>query len=188
MMPTIHEISREFGVSLKKLRKMERRGILNCDAENPATAAILYTFRTGNRLTVSQALALLEAPALIETLGNKADKARRQLAELGNVQPAPADVAAELPGAAAGDLDSVRRVLEWCKGAIPPAGEVSHHYLAVRLLMAVPANLRQYEEKRLPRVLLNVRRQDDFAGWWRVAPKGSRGITLYARPGAGFDL
>lgn len=187
-MPTVHDISREFGISLKKLRRMERRGILNCDAEDPVTASVLYTFRTGNRLTVSQALALLERPALLETLGNKADKARRQLSELGNVKPAPADVAANLAGAAAGDPDSVQSVLGWCKETIPPVGEVPHHYLAVRLLMAVPMNLRQYEEKRLPRVLLQCRRSEEFAGWWRTAAVRSRRVTLYSRPGGGFDL
>lgn len=187
-MTTIHEMSREVGISLKKLRKMERKGWLNVSADDPVTDSILYAFRTGNRLTVSQAIALIEAPGLIDTLGSKADKARQQLAELGNVQPAPAIVAAELVGAAAGDASSIRAVMEWCKEAIPPQGEVTHHYLAVRLLMAVPANLRQFEEKRLPRVMLQIRRQEEFAGWWRIAPKGSRGITLYSRPSGAFDL
>jgi len=187
-MASIHEMAQRYGVQMKKLRWMAREGALNCDAESPITATILYTLRCGNRLTVSQCVALLETPALFETLGRKADKARKQIAELGSVRGAPANIAAELAGAAAGDPASVQALVNWCKATIPPAGEVPHHYLAVRLLMAVPANLRQFEEKRLPRVLLNCRRSEEFAGWWRIAPMGSRGITLYSRQGAGFDL
>lgn len=181
-MMTLHEMNKKYGIKMPKLRQMEKDGALNCRDASPVEPMIRY-FQKRRELTVPYLVQLIDQPELIELFTDAARRrVERIIAALGDVQPAPADVAACIIGAYEGDPGDVRTVLEWCKRTIPPAGEVPHHYLAVRLLMGVPENLRQYEEKRLPRVLLNVRRSDDFAGWWRIAARGSRSVTLYSQP------
>ncbi|MEL7681418.1 hypothetical protein AAG602_09660 [Citromicrobium bathyomarinum] len=187
-MATLHEWRARWGISLRKLRRMEREGWIEFDAGDPLIDAILRTMRGGNPLTVSQRVALLERPAVINTLGDKAELAWRQLAELGDVQPAPPEITAEMVCVAAGEERSVKLLVDWCKATIPTGRDVGHHYLGVRLLKGVPVKIRHFEEKRLPRVLLNVRRSEDFAGWWDTITKGGRNVTRYYNPKQRFDL
>ena len=187
-MATLHEWHNRWGIGFKKLRRMERQGWIKFDAGDPLTDAILETFRNGDPLTVSQRVALLERPAVINTLGDKAERARAQLAELGDVKPAPPEITAEMVCVAAGDERSVQVLVEWCKATIPTGRDVGHHYLGVRLLKGVPVKIRHFQEKRLPRVLLNVRRSEDFAGWWHTVANGRHNVTDYHRPRPLFDL
>jgi hypothetical protein len=63
-----------------------------------------------------------------------------------------------------------------------PAKPVGHAYLAVRLLLGLAPNIRQYDVPRIPRALLNCRLHADLVGWFRVEKVKSRNVTIYQRP------
>jgi hypothetical protein len=191
-MPTIHEISRAMNISLKKLRSMEKRGWLLCDAKaHPMVESMLSTMRSGNPLTVAQCVALIEDPKLFDLLEGKAAKARQQVEALGNPKPAAIDWI-DLSAATLNDENSeaaTLRLIAWIKAVLPVSGRVSHHWIAVRLLLAVPEDMRRFEIPRLGKIMLTIRKHPEFAGWFTIAKQGSRNVTWYHRPKAkGFDL
>lgn len=180
----IYEVARDFKISLSKLRKLDKAGLLRLDKSDPIVDAMRFYLGKGKPLTVPQLVALVESPALIEDLGDKAGTALAQVAMLNAPTAAPFEVAAEIDQAARGDLDAIGRIVPWLKSTLIAAesqghGVVGHHYLAVRLALASPAGLRDYNMARIPRALLNCRRYPGFAGWWRVGAKGSSNVTQY---------
>jgi hypothetical protein len=180
----IHEISERFSVSVGKLRKMNKAGILICDeSADPLLDEMRYYLRRGQPLTTKHLLALIEAPAKLEGIGRGREQAAAQIAALGKpIEPAPQAVALELSGAAMNEAASVATVMRWMQAAIPAHREVSHYFLGVRLLLALPDAQRAFEIPRLHRTLLNIRKRQEFAGWFRVVKQGSRSVTLYHRP------
>lgn len=188
----ISEISSRYNIRLKKLRRMERDGVLNCDPEefpgDPTLDKMLRYVRAKGGFTAPQLASLIDDPSLFDCLGHHADKARKQLAELGDpFEPAPREVSAEVTFAAMGEPDSVLRIVEWCKTVIPSDCAVTHPFLAVPLLLGVPKNIRHFDEPRMQRVMLNCRKHEEFAGWWHVEGEGSRRVTYYHKP-ASYDL
>lgn len=192
-MLTLSEISKRFDVQIKKLRRMDRAGVLNCEAEllpeeSTAQKMIRY-FGSRREFTAAHLVSLIDEPGLVDCLGRHADKAYKQLARLGTpVEPASVTVSAEIWGAAVGEEYSVARIVEWCKTVIPVDRTVTHHYLAVRLLLGVPKTIRHFDERRLSRVMLNCRKQEGFAGWWHVEEIKGRTVTVYHHPERPFDL
>lgn len=186
-MPTVEEMSSRYAISLKKLRRMERDGVLNVEAGDPTILQMLSALRSGNQLSVSQCVDLLTAPALFAQLGGYETKARGQLALLGSVVvPAPDSAAMAIVDAAAYDAGALERLADWIKATIPEQ-PCTHHYLAVRLLLGVQTNLRQYEAPRIPRAFLNVRKSGLLAGWFEIVKQRGKNATIYHRP-KGFDL
>ena len=183
-MTTLFEISTEFRISMKKLRKMHKRGLLRCeDSGDPIADNIRYFLGSGQHLSVTQLVALIEKPALMLEIGPNQDRAQAFLEAIGSpVEPAPDDLWPELAGALTSDLGSLLRLIAWAKRAIPAGQQVSHHYLAVRLLLAVPEHLRKYEAPRLGKIFLNMRKRGEFAGWWHVEKQGARSVTWYHQP------
>lgn len=180
----IYEVARDFKISLSKLRKLDKAGLLRLDKSDPIVDAMRFYLGKGKPLTVPQLVALVESPALIEDLGDKAGVALAQVAMLNAPTAAPFEVAAEIDQAARGDLDAIGRIVPWLKSTLIAAesqghGVVNHHYLAVRLALGSPASLREYNTARIPRALLNCRRHPGMAGWWRVVPKGSVTASEY---------
>lgn len=186
----ILELSRASRIGLAKLRRLESDGYLTgLDDPDPILAPMLHYIARKGQLTVEHLVALIESPELVAELGRYTDRARSQLAELGTMAPAPQRIAAEISGAAAGEPEAVAAVLEWAQGHLRHASApVTHAWLAVPLLAAVPSNLRDYEAPRLRRVMLNLRRHKDFAGWWHVEGEGSKRVTYYHCPIDAFDL
>lgn len=180
----IYEVAAQFKISVSKLRKLDKAGLLRLDKAHPLTDAMRFYLSKGKPLTVPHLVALVESPALIEELGDKAGAALAQVAILNAPTAAPLEIVAEIDQAARGDSDAVGRLIPWIKATIVAAAAqghpiVNHHYLAVRLALGSPASLREYNTARIPRALLNCRRHPGMAGWWRVVPKGSVTASEY---------
>lgn len=193
-MATVQEISNRYNIRLKKLRRMKKDGVLTTDPDSCFEDSNLDELRRYARsrggFTAAHLVSLIEEPGLLDSLGCHADKARRQLAELGapEADAAPTEVWAEICVAVANEVEAVTNIVKWCKSVIPPDREVKHHYLAVRLLLGVPNNIRHWEVRRIQRVMLNCRKHKEFAGWWHVDTCGKRKVTFYHRPKLEFDL
>lgn len=191
----IYEVAAQFKISVSKLRKMDKAGLLRLDKAHPLTDSMRFYLGKGKPLTVAQLVALVEDPTIIEHLGEKAGAAMAQVAALGAPDGAPMEVVAEIDQASRGDHDAICRIIPWLKTQILVAASqgqpvINHHYLAVRLVLGSPAGLRDYNAARIARALLNCRRHPGFAGWWRVVPQGSMSVSEYGKfdGGAALDL
>lgn len=178
----IFEVSEKFKISLKKLRAMDKAGILRLDESASAADPIRATLIKGNPLPVAQLVQLIEEPALLLDLGNYAETARSQVAALGKPErePAPKIVAAAVTDAAKNDPEAIATLVAWLKETIP-GRPVGHAYLATRLLLGIPASIRKFEGPRIGRALLNCRNHPALAGWWTVKPGASQNSTVYQK-------
>lgn len=178
----IYEVSEKFKISLKKLRLMEKAGVLRLDESAKASDPIRASFLNGNPLPVWQLVQLIEEPGLLLDLGKYAADAERQVAALGHPErePAPKEVAAYLTDAAKNEPEAVAILVRWLKQTVP-ARPVGHSYLAARLLLGIPASLRKSEAPRIGRALLNCRNHPQFAGWWKVKPGVTQNSTVYQK-------
>lgn len=186
----IYEFSEKFRISLRKARKMDKAGVLRLDSgESEHGAEIRLQLRKGQPLTVAQLLYIIEDPAIMSELWPYDEKAKNQLAALGNVndEAAPREVAAHITEAARGDDEAIGVLIGGMKEIIP-IEPVPHHWIAVRLLMGLPSNIRGYDVPLIRRALLNCRKHTDFERWWCVENIRSRRVTLYRRPEIRFDL
>ncbi len=179
----IFEFAERYHLSLAKSRRIAK--------DNPAwfrdTDSVFDPIRTslanGDKLTAAQLVELIEAPAGLLELGKYAGRAEAELSALGKPQAAPMEVVANIMEAAKGEPEALEILIGWLKTII---GEkpVSHAYIAVRLLLGTPANIRKSEGPRIPRALLNARKQPSFAGYWHLQPVASgknRNITIYQK-------
>jgi hypothetical protein len=190
----IFEFCERFHISLAKARKMNKAGVLRLDENTSETITeIRHALSRGQPLTAAQLVELVESPSAVLDLGRYAARAQDELDALGDArgQAAPKLVAAYVTDAAKGDAEAVAVLIGWLK-EILPASPVSHSFIAVRLLLGLAPNIRQFDVPRIPRALLNCRRHDAFAGWWHVEKRKSRNVTIYQRPDkktlANFDL
>lgn len=180
----IFEISDKHKISVKRLRAMDKDGLLRHDASTTPLDEIRATLKTGNRLNVGQLVYLVENRAGLLELGKYAEKARAQLAEIGNTknQEAPREIAGQILEAFERDGAAVAALVAWAKTIIP-SHVVGHSYIATRLLLGVPEGSRGYDVPRLRRVMMNCREHPDFAGWWRHEKDAatSRNRTVYQK-------
>lgn len=179
----IYEVAEEFKISLKKLRAMDKKGILRLNENASASDPIRARLMNGDPLPVWQLVQLIEEPALLLELGKYAETARGQVAVLGiktEHAAAPKPVAASVTDAAKNDPEAVATLIAWLKETIP-SRPVGHAYLATRLLLGIPASIRKYEAPRIGRALLNCRNHPTFAGWWTIKPGASQNSTIYRR-------
>lgn len=187
----LFDFCERFSISMAKARKMEKAGVLRLD-ENTSEeiAAIRHNLIKGQPLTAAQLVALVESPSAVLDLGRYASRAQGELDELGDAkgEAAPKHVVAYVTDAAKGEPEAVGVLLDWLQ-TILPKNPVSHSYIAVRLLLGLAPNIRQYDVPRIPRALLNCRRHDAFAGWWKIEKRAGRNSTIYQRPAKkSFDL
>lgn len=182
----IYEVAERHKLSLKKLRAMDKDGLLRLDESASASDPIRATLIKGNPLPVPQLVQLIEEPSLLMDLGKYARAAETQVAALAKPENgiAPKPVAAAVTDAAKNDPEAVAILVDWLKKVIP-ASPVGHAYVATRLLLGIPASIRKYEAPRIGRALLNCRNHPAFVGWWRVDKCGP---TIYRRPETVFDL
>jgi hypothetical protein len=180
----IFEISDRHGISVKKLRALDKDGVLRHDASTTPLDEIRATLKTGNRLNVGQLVHLIENRAGLLELGKYAEKSRAQLAEIGDTkgQEAPREIAGQILEAFEREPAAVAALVAWAKTIIP-ARPVGHSYIAARLLLGVPEGSRGYDVPRLRRVMMNCREHADFAGWWRHEKDAStsRNRTIYQK-------
>lgn len=180
----IFEISDKSGISVKRLRVLDKLGVLRHDASTTIVDEMRSTFREGNKLNVAQLVHLVENPAGLLELGRYAEKARAQLEAAkdvaGQVNAAPLEVASQILEAFENQADACEALIAWAKTVIPPH-PVGHSYLATRLLLGVPEGSRKHDAARLHRALMNCRARPSFAGWWRKEKSVSRNKTIYEK-------
>lgn len=183
----IFEFAEKYNISLQKARKMNKAGVLRLDENTaPELSEILYNLSRGQRLTAAQMAYLAESPDAIGDMGRYAAKAQSCLDEIrdasGRIVPAPEMVSAYISDAAKGEAESVGALVDWIKETLPPSRPVTHGYIAVRLLLGLAPNVRQYDVPRVPRALYHCRQSDELSGWWRVDEVRKRRVTVYQRP------
>lgn len=182
----IFEFCERFHISHAKAKKMNKAGVLRLDENTrEETAEIRHILSRGQPLTAAHLCELVDNPGSLLDLGRYASRADEQLRELrdvrGKIEPAPKLVAAYVTDAAKNEPEAVEALLGWLREIIP-ARDVGHRFLAVRLLLGLAPNIREYDVPRIPRALLNCRLHPDFAGWFRVEQRKSRNVTVYKRP------
>lgn len=191
-MADIYEISTRYNISIKKLRAMERKGVLRTtESEKPELSRILYNLRKGNRLSALHCALLIDDTDLIFDLGGYELSIKQQLEELGDAssEAAPAHIVMRIDSAAKGHPERVEALEAWMKETIPTGKEVSHHYLAVRILLGVKPSMRPFIAKWIARAFLNVRNRKSFSNWYTLREKRfSRNATFYHRPKIDYDL
>lgn len=176
----IYEVSRRVGISLSKLRSLEKLKILKLYPEEELAPALRFHLGRNAHLSVAQLLALLDAPATLDDLGRYAVRARAQLTSLGDVKAgaAPRDVTAYSIDAGKGDVAAAEILAAWLRSVLPGFA-VTHHWVAVRLLIGLPESLREQNAKMLTLALLHVRKLPSFAGWWHSEEFGMRNTIKY---------
>lgn len=181
-MGSVHEFCSEFHISLAKARRMEKRGWLRIDSNTTPVDEIRMALKRGQKLTVAQLVELIESPAGILELGKYASKAEEQLTALKDPrgQVAPKEVAANILEAFQNQGPAVDIVARWLASIIP-AAPVGHAYLATRLLLGVPENIRKYDVPHMQRVLMNCRAHPSMAGLWSTVSSGARNVTIYQK-------
>lgn len=182
-MGSLHEFAAEFHISLSKAKRMEKRGWLRIDTNATPIDEIRLSLKKGHRLTVAQLLELIENPSGILELGTYAQQADAQLSVLGDPrkEPAPGDIAAHILDAYKNESEAVGIVAQWVR-SILPSHPVGHAYIATRLLLGSPENIRKYNIPRLQRVLMNCRAHPILADCWRTVKQNSRNVTYYQKP------
>jgi hypothetical protein len=186
----VFEFSERYAISLTKTRKIAKDNPHWFDERtNEKGLDIRAWLSQGKLLTAAQLCTLIEAPSLLLDLGKYADKAESQISALGNVKNeiAPREVAAYITDAAKGDADAVKVLVTWLR-LILPAKPVNHAYIATRLLLGLPENVRAFDVPRVPRALLNCRRNPGFAGYWEIKKTLTRTATFYQKPKLALDL
>lgn len=181
-MGSLHEFCAEFHISLGKARRMEKRGWLRVDSNATPIDEIRIALKKGHRLTVAQLMELIENPGGLLELGAYARQAQTQLDVLGDPKSerAPPEVTAHLLDAYRNDPAAVEVVATWVANSLP-AGPVGHAWVATRLLLGVPENIRKFDFPRLQRVLMNCRNHPALKNHWFTARETSRNVTYYQK-------
>jgi hypothetical protein len=185
-MATIREISKKTGVGVWTLRKLVKAGIFKADDDNAATEKIRLTLARGNPLSVAQLVELVDDPTLAHDLGRYAERAKAQVAALGEVrsEAAPFEVAAYIDEASNGNADATRILAGWIREIVPAAGSVHFSWIAARLVWN--SRTRADDIARVSLALINARKE--LAGWWRIEKIKGRPQTFFARPKIPLDL
>lgn len=181
-MGSLHEFAAEYHISLAKAKRMEKRGWLRIDSNATPIDEIRLALKKGARLTVAQLVELIDNPGGLLELGAYARQAETQMALLGDpkAQAAPDDITAHILDAYRNESEGVETLAYWVR-SILPASPVGHAYVATRLLLGVPENIRKYDIPRMQRVLMNCRAHPALAGCWKTVKQASRNVTFYQK-------
>lgn len=177
----VFEFCERYHISLTKGRRIAKENAHWFDESATATDALRSYLAKGVGITTMQLVDLIENPGWLLSLGRYAGKAEEALAALHNprAQVAPKEVVANIMEAAKGEAEAVQILIDWLCSIIPAARPVDHAYIATRLILGIPANIREFEVPRIPRALLNARNHGAFAGFWHVEKGVSRNKTVY---------
>jgi len=182
----IFEINEKYQISLGKLKRLVRDGLLICDEGDghPLAPAMRANLVRNQDLSVEQLLLLIEKPKIYAELKNRQSQARNQVKALGHydIEAMPLDLVKAVNLAADDDPKGVKAVIAWVKSVLP--GEpVPYAFLGVRAgIRILPAGRHAFLTK-FARALLNCRKDPEFAGCWRTEQKSGRKRTLYFNPG-----
>lgn len=185
----IFEIAETFQLSLAKVKRMERLGVLIVDAGegHPLAVAMRDNLRNNQDLSVLQLLALIETPKAMAELRTRQAQAKRQIAALGDYagQAMPLDLVMAVRLASENDPKGVKAVIAWAKSVLP-GDPVPYAFLGVRAAFKILQPGRADFLAKFARALLNCRKDPEFAGHWRTEKKGARKKTFYFN--TGLDL
>jgi hypothetical protein len=183
---TLLEFCDEFRISHAKAKRMQKRGVLLLnDVGNLDLINLREALRHSNPLKADTLCTLIDSPSLVLQLGRHSGKAQDALDDLGDAiaGQAPLEVSMSLMDAANGDDAAIRSLCDWIKSALPEDGSpVGYHWLAVRLMLPLPANIRHHENERIRRALSRCRKSGALDGWFTYEHKSGRKVTIYARP------
>lgn len=177
----IHELSLRARIPVASLRRLLALKVLKVDPEPDISATIRFAMRGGAKLSVPHMLALIDEPELIDTLQRFADRARAQIAALGDFKAtsAPPEVTAYIIEAGRAKDSAALVLVEWAKSVLPTE-PVDYAWLAVRLLAPLPVGLREQCAKLTTLALLHMRRAPEFTGYWHAVKRpGKRDTVLY---------
>lgn len=187
MTKTLHDLSDEFRIPVRKLRALSKAGWLTLeDKGRDPVAQMRYYLQRGQRLSVEQLLSLSRDPSLFEGLEKYTREAKRQVGALGNVAenaiPA-AQAYTMICGGAFADADMLPRFGDWLCSVIPSEG-CGYHYLAARMLWNVAQA--QFAEcyAFTPRAVVNARKLPALAEYLAPDDNGMR----FQIPQKSFDL
>jgi hypothetical protein len=165
---------------------MQKGGWLNVgEAASVEVEKMRDLLRACAPLSALQLCYLIDNPGDIFKLGRYVASAQDQLDAIGNVrgEAAPFEVAGLTMNAAQGEDEALAMVVDWIKRTLPESGEsVPYVWIASRLLLAFPANIRQFEVTRIQRTLARARALPEFSDWWSYGKLRGRKATFYTRP------
>lgn len=180
----IHELAERSGISLRKLRQLDKLGVLKLEPESEILGKIRFYVGKGRSIPAVELLHLVENPDEIFDLGERAGDAQAQVDALeisDDSAAAPLDVSGSIDLASNNNAAAVDRLEQWAKATIP-GREVPYSFLAVRILLGTSPRLRPYNARRIARALLNVRQRESFADWFTIREIRGRRVTFYKRP------
>jgi hypothetical protein len=180
------EFCDKYRISHAKAKRMQKDGVLLlADNTSLNLMRIREIFVQGNNLGAVELCLILEHPSLLTELGRYAGRTMDQLDDIGDAiaGQAPLEVSMSLMDAANGDDAAIRSLCDWIKSTLPEDGSpVGYHWLAVRLMLPLPANIRHHENERIRRALSRCRKSGALDGWFTYEHKSGRKVTIYARP------
>lgn len=167
MTKSIHELSDEFRISVRKLGLLQKAGYLVAvPGKREDMAQLRYYLKKGKPLPTAQLLDLARDPAKLESIGDFEKRARGQLKELGDYvgEALPAERAYNLIyGSFTADRESLDWLRDWL-GRIVPAGGCGYHYIAMRMLWNVPEPKFKEAYAFIARAIVNLRRHAGITG------------------------
>lgn len=186
----IHECNERYGITLKKLRRMERDGILKIEQQKTPNwwRQVLIDIRKGKMSARSIVLAF-RYPEKLEKLSSFTRAERRIIDSSFDTsevmkQSVKAPYLGGLVFGAAEDNDILlKHFITTLKNLIPDR-DVRYAYVAVRLLLTCDTD-RQIQDmsEKITRALSNAKDSSLMNGWWHLEP-GPYGTkyTVYHTP------
>ena len=190
----IFEIHTRFDISMKKLRRMQKEGVLNCSDAPDYWQRAKSDVRKGSMSARSVALASkfperLEAMIDLTLAERKVVKRHFGLAQLPAEKLPLERLSTPVCGAAHGETRWMTRFIEEVQALIPDR-PVSYLYLAVRLLLTCDTDFQMnLMTDDLLKAFTNARKEPSMRDWWHREPSGEGDYTIvYNRPQIAHDL
>lgn len=190
----IYETHIKSGVSLKKLKDLEKLGVLNVQrSKNPLIDKMKMNLNKGNRLSAEQQLHLLKNPNDAKLLLRWEYEVSACLKALGDVEKEkmPWPIAAKIDLAAAKHNDAVQYLAEWLcnfideNPAFANGASRDYAYLAVRIFADVPDLHLKLIISRAFAAIWNCRKTKRMTGYWHLDTKRR---VRYHRPAKYHNL
>jgi hypothetical protein len=197
----IHDINLEFRISLKKLRRMEKAGVLRIGkSQLPKHWQMVRSDIKKGKMSARSIALAYRYPKELEKVTEITSRQRTTIKEhilaaaLPLAVPSPVESVPSINviicGAATDWGDYLERFIQILKTQIPEQ-DVGHHYVAVRILLMCKNEYGlhgAYEDLRS--ALLKAKDRPEMVGWWHREKigEGSEHRTIYHRPKSNFDL
>lgn len=197
----IHDLSQKYGITKRKLRRMEKDGVLRVGkSQLPKHWQMVRSDIRKGKLTARSIALGYRFPKVVSSIIDLSNRQRAMIeehfaaAELPHDVPQPVESNLSMAGLVCGAatvgghyLDRFIQVVQ----ALIPAKEVGYSYVAVRILLMCR---NEYDidgaDEYLRRALSKAKDRPEMAGWWRSekAKGASAHRTIYHRPKLEFDL